>query len=156
MTALVFIILFYFFKPVFVNFGLDDKVRFFIAIGVGMVAETVLFALTGTSVYGIVVNWKLLACYATRRSSLFVDIPNSSFRHHLCSFSKSFFDDVRGDGRLYHAFNNGNLFRFNQCERLDRSNLYFFSGKKAWMTWDLAKTPTALLEIADPDVPGGR
>ena len=56
MTALVFIILYYFFKPVFVNFGLDDKVRFFIAIGVGMVAETVLFALTGTSVYGIVVN----------------------------------------------------------------------------------------------------
>ena len=56
MTALIFIILYYFFKPVFVNFGLNDKVRFFIAIGVGMVAETVLFALTGTSVYGIVVN----------------------------------------------------------------------------------------------------
>ena len=56
MTALVFIILYYFFKPVFVNFGVNDKVRFLIAIGVGMVAETVLFALTGTSVYGIVVN----------------------------------------------------------------------------------------------------
>ena len=56
MTALIFIILYYFFKPVFLNFDLNDKFRFFIAIGVGMVAETVLFALTGTSVYGIVVN----------------------------------------------------------------------------------------------------
>ena len=56
MTALVFIILYYFFKPVFLNFDLNDKFRFFVAIGVGMVAETVLFALTGTSVYGIVVN----------------------------------------------------------------------------------------------------
>ena len=56
MTALVFIIFYYFFKPVFVNFGVNDKDRFLIAIGVGMLAETVLFALTGTSVYGIVVN----------------------------------------------------------------------------------------------------
>ena len=56
MTALVFIIFYYFFKPVFVNFGVNDKVHFFFAIGVGMVAETVLFALTGTSVYSIVVN----------------------------------------------------------------------------------------------------
>ena len=56
MTALVFIILYYVFKPVFVNFGVNDEVRFLIAIGVGMVAETVLFTLTGTSLYGIVVN----------------------------------------------------------------------------------------------------
>lgn len=56
MTALVFMILYYVFKPVFVNFGVNDEVRFLIVIGVGMVAEAALFALTGTSVFGIVVN----------------------------------------------------------------------------------------------------
>ena len=51
MTAFVFIVVYYFSKPIFVNFGISDRNRFFVALTLGLIFETMLFAMAGTSGY---------------------------------------------------------------------------------------------------------
>ncbi len=51
MTAFVFILVYYFGKPIFVNFGVSDRNRFFTAVAIGLIFETTVFAITGTSGY---------------------------------------------------------------------------------------------------------
>ena len=51
MTAFVFIFVYYLSKPIFINFGVSDRSRFFVALTVGLILETVVFAITGTSGY---------------------------------------------------------------------------------------------------------
>ncbi len=54
MTAIVFIFVYYFGKPVFVNFGISDRHRFFAALTLGLIFEMIIFTLTGTSGYKFV------------------------------------------------------------------------------------------------------
>ena len=49
MTAFVFIFVYYLGKPMFVNFGVSDRYRFFTALALGLILETAVFAITGTS-----------------------------------------------------------------------------------------------------------
>lgn len=51
MTAFVFIFVYYFGKPIFINLGVSDRNRFFMALALGLLLETVVFAITGTSGY---------------------------------------------------------------------------------------------------------
>ena len=51
MTAFVFIVVYYLGKPVFINLGVSDRHRFFMALTLGLMLETVVFAVTGTSGY---------------------------------------------------------------------------------------------------------
>ena len=51
MTALVFIFVYYLSKPIFINFGVSDRIHFFMALAIGLILETVVFAITGTSGY---------------------------------------------------------------------------------------------------------
>ncbi len=54
MTAFVFIFVYYLGKPIFVNFGVSDRNRFFTAITIGFILETAIFAITGTSGYKMI------------------------------------------------------------------------------------------------------
>lgn len=54
MTAFVFIFVYYLGKPIFANFGLSDRNRFFTALALGLILETTVFAMTGTSGYKII------------------------------------------------------------------------------------------------------
>ena len=51
MTALTFLFVYYLGKPVFVNRGISDRHRFFTALTVGLILETVVFSYTGTMGY---------------------------------------------------------------------------------------------------------
>ena len=51
MTAFVFIFIYYMGKPIFANFGVSDRSRFFTALTMGLILETTVFAITGTSGY---------------------------------------------------------------------------------------------------------
>ena len=51
MTAFVFIFVYYLGKPIFANFGVSDRNRFFTAITIGFILETAVFAISGTSGY---------------------------------------------------------------------------------------------------------
>ena len=51
MTALMFIFVYYLGKPLFAIFGLSDRSRFFTALTLGLILETTIFAITGTSGY---------------------------------------------------------------------------------------------------------
>ena len=51
MTAFVFIFVYYLGKPIFINFGGSERNRFFMALTLGLMVETVVFAITGTSGY---------------------------------------------------------------------------------------------------------
>ena len=51
MTAFVFIFVYYLGKPIFTNLGVSDRNRFFAALMLGLLLETVVFAITGTSGY---------------------------------------------------------------------------------------------------------
>ena len=51
MTALVLIFVYYLGKPIFINLGFSDRNRFFMALTLGLVLETVVFAISGTSGY---------------------------------------------------------------------------------------------------------
>ena len=53
MTAFVFIFVYYLGKPIFANFGVSDRKRFFTAVAIGLILETTVFAITGTSGYKI-------------------------------------------------------------------------------------------------------
>ena len=54
MTGFVFIFVYYLGKPIFVNFGVSDRNRFFTAITIGFILETTVFAITGTSGYKMI------------------------------------------------------------------------------------------------------
>ena len=51
MTAFVFIFVYYLGKQIFINFGISDRDHFFVALTIGLILETVVFAITGTSGY---------------------------------------------------------------------------------------------------------
>ena len=51
MTAFVFIFVYYLGKPIFINMGVSDRNCFFMALTLGLVLETVVFAISGTSGY---------------------------------------------------------------------------------------------------------
>lgn len=52
MAALIFILVWHFGQPIFVKRSVSDKQRFFVAALVGVLAEVVIFATTGTSMWG--------------------------------------------------------------------------------------------------------
>ena len=54
MTAFVFIFVYYLGKPIFANFGVSDRNRFFTALTIGLLLETTVFAITGTSGYKMI------------------------------------------------------------------------------------------------------
>ena len=51
MTAFIFIFVYYLGKPIFVNFGVSDRRRFFTALTLSFILETTIFAITGASGY---------------------------------------------------------------------------------------------------------
>ncbi|MDB2469504.1 hypothetical protein N9X39_05500 [Alphaproteobacteria bacterium] len=54
MTAFVFIFVYYLGKPIFANVGVSDRRRFFTALTLGLILETTIFAITGTSGYKMI------------------------------------------------------------------------------------------------------
>ena len=54
MTAFVFIFVYYLGKPIFANFVVSDRRRFFTALTLGLILETAIFAITGTSGYKLI------------------------------------------------------------------------------------------------------
>ena len=54
MTAFVFIFVYYIGKPIFTNLGVSDRNRCFTALSIGLILETAVFAITGTSGYKII------------------------------------------------------------------------------------------------------
>ena len=54
MTAFVFIFVYYLGKPIFANFELSDRKRFFTALTLGLILETTVFTITGTSGYKMI------------------------------------------------------------------------------------------------------
>ena len=56
MAALIFVIVWYFGNPFFRNRGFSEKQRFFAALIAGVLFELVIFAITGTTGYGIVID----------------------------------------------------------------------------------------------------
>ena len=54
MTAFVFIFVYYIGKPIFANLGVSDRNRFFTALALGLIFETTVFAITGTSGYKLI------------------------------------------------------------------------------------------------------
>jgi len=45
----MFVLLYYLGKPIFINLGVSDCVRFFVALTLGLLFETVVFAITRNS-----------------------------------------------------------------------------------------------------------
>ena len=56
MAALIFVMIWYFGHPIFTNRGFSEKQRFFSALIAGVVFELAIFAITGTTGYGIVIE----------------------------------------------------------------------------------------------------
>ena len=56
MAALIFVIVWYFGKPIFKSCGFSEKQRFFYALIAGVLFEVAIFAITGTTGYGIVID----------------------------------------------------------------------------------------------------
>ena len=54
MTAFVFIFVYYIGKPIFANIGVSDRNRFFTALTIGLILETTVFSITGTSGYKMI------------------------------------------------------------------------------------------------------
>ena len=54
MTAFVFIFVYYIGKPIFANLGVSDRNRFFTALTIGLILETAVFAVTGTSAHKMI------------------------------------------------------------------------------------------------------
>ena len=54
MTAFVFLFIYYLGKPLFVSFGVCDRHRFFMALTLGLILETIVFSITGTFGYRLV------------------------------------------------------------------------------------------------------
>ncbi len=54
MTAFMFIVVYYLGRPLFVNFGVSDSNRFFMALTLGLILETTVFAVTGNERYKLI------------------------------------------------------------------------------------------------------
>ena len=54
MTGFVFIIFYYLFRPIFINFGVPERIRFFAAITLGLLFETTVFLITGNMGYKLI------------------------------------------------------------------------------------------------------
>ena len=54
MTAFVFIFVYCLGKPIFANYGVSNRKRFFTAIIIGLIFETAVFAMTGASGYKMI------------------------------------------------------------------------------------------------------
>ena len=54
MTAFVFIFVYYLGKPIFINLGFSNRNRFFTALTLGIMFETVVFTITGTTGYKLI------------------------------------------------------------------------------------------------------
>jgi len=54
MTAFIFILIYYLGKPVFDRYCVTDRNRFFTALALGLIFETIVFSITGTSGYKLV------------------------------------------------------------------------------------------------------
>ena len=54
MTAFVFIFVYYLSKPIFIKLGVSNRNRFFVALTLGLMLETVVFAITGTTGYKLI------------------------------------------------------------------------------------------------------
>ena len=53
-ALLVFLFVYYLGKPIFVNFGVSDRRRFFTALTLSFILETTIFAITGASGYKLI------------------------------------------------------------------------------------------------------
>ena len=51
MTGFVFILFYYSSRPIFINFGLSDRIRFFAALTLGLLVETTIYLMTGNTGY---------------------------------------------------------------------------------------------------------
>ena len=51
MTGFIFILFYYTSRPIFINFGLSDRLRFFAALTVGLIFETTIYLITGNTGY---------------------------------------------------------------------------------------------------------
>ena len=56
MAALIFVVFWYFGNPIFTNRGFSEKQRFFSALKAGGLFEVAIFAITGTTGYGIIID----------------------------------------------------------------------------------------------------
>ena len=56
MAALIFVVVWYVGNPIFTNRGFSEKQRFFSALIVGVFFDMAIFAITGTTGYGIVIE----------------------------------------------------------------------------------------------------
>ena len=54
MTGFVFIIFYYSSRPIFINFGLTDRLRFFVALTLGLLFETTIYLITGNTGYKLI------------------------------------------------------------------------------------------------------
>ncbi len=54
MTAFIFILIYYSGKPLFASFGVTERNRFFTALALGLIFETIVFSITGTTGYKLV------------------------------------------------------------------------------------------------------
>ncbi len=54
MSAFIFILIYYLGKPVFVRFGTTDRNRFVTALAFGLIFETIVFSITGTTGYQLI------------------------------------------------------------------------------------------------------
>ena len=54
MTGFVFIIFYYLFRPIFINFGVPKRILFFAAITLGLLFETTVFLITSNMGYKLI------------------------------------------------------------------------------------------------------
>ena len=54
MTGFVFIIFYYSSRPIFIHFGLTDRLRFFVALTLGLLFETTIYLITGNTGYKLI------------------------------------------------------------------------------------------------------
>ena len=54
MTGFVFILFYYLSRPLFINFGLGDRLRFFVALTLGLLFETTIYLITGNTGYKLI------------------------------------------------------------------------------------------------------
>ncbi len=54
MTGFVFILFYYLSRPLFINFGLSDRIRFFAALTLGLLFEAAIYLMTGNTGYKLI------------------------------------------------------------------------------------------------------
>ena len=54
MTGLVFILFYYLSRPIFINLGFSDRIRFFAALTLGLLFETSVFLIASNTEYKLI------------------------------------------------------------------------------------------------------